>query len=79
MPSPSNKPMSRPAATLLRAPAAAEFLGIAQSTLSKWRLAGTGPRFCKLGRSVAYDAADLAAFIEARKFSSTSEPIPSAA
>lgn len=47
----------------LRAPEAAEFLRSSISTLAKWRMLGTGPRFQKLGkRIVVYDIADLKAF-----------------
>jgi predicted DNA-binding transcriptional regulator AlpA len=58
---------------LLRTPQAAKSIGLSQSTLHKLRLKGTGPRFVKLGRAVAYDPADLRAWIEAHKRASTSE------
>lgn len=62
---PRKDPMTSTLNTKLRAPAAAEFLGTSTSTLAKWRMLGTGPRFQKLGkRIVVYDIADLRAFAE---------------
>ncbi len=52
---------------------AANILNISSSTLAKMRLAGTSPRFVKLGRRVAYRPADLEAWIEAQSFSSTAQ------
>lgn len=50
----------------LRAPEAAAYLGSTVSTLAKWRMHGTGPRYQKLGgRIVVYDLADLEAFCKA--------------
>ena len=61
----------------LRPPAAGEYLGgVSVSTLAKWRLAGTGPRYSKLGpRLVIYDTRDLDAELDARKRRSTSESV----
>lgn len=59
----------------LRAPAAAEYLGLSTSTLAKMRLRGDGPVYMKAGRRVVlYDAADLEAWLRTRKRRSTSEP-----
>jgi len=60
---------------LLSTGGAAEYLGLGQSTLEKWRLIGSGPRFVTLGRRIVYDPEDLDAFARARKRSSTSEPL----
>lgn len=58
----------------LRPTAAAEFLGVAVSTLAKWRVTGEGPRFGKLGpRVVAYSIADLESFVEKRMKNSTTD------
>jgi predicted DNA-binding transcriptional regulator AlpA len=58
----------------MRTPAAAHYLGIAESTLNKTRLTGDGPPFVKVGlRSVAYCKADLDAWIAARVRRSTSD------
>ena len=48
-------------------------LRVARQTLAKWRSAGGGPRFVRIGNRIFYDVADLDAFIAARRFGSTSE------
>lgn len=53
---------------------AAKALGMSASTLAKWRLAGSGPRWAKLGRAVRYLASDLAEFVDGRLRQSTSQP-----
>lgn len=54
----------------------AAMLGITPGTLKFWRHKGRGPKFIKLSNSrqagVAYDQADVLAFIRSRKFGSTS-------
>ncbi|MBF0214717.1 MAG: helix-turn-helix domain-containing protein [Magnetococcales bacterium] len=57
----------------LRTPAAAQFLGLGESTLEKWRLTGIGPKFSRLGRAVVYALPDLQEFVGERRTSSTSE------
>ena len=58
----------------MRTPAAALYLGIAESTLNKMRLTGYGPPFVKVGaRAVAYRKADLDAWLQARVRRSTSD------
>ena len=58
----------------LSTPEAAAYLGLAVSTLNKWRVYGTaGPRFLKLGRAVRYLRSDLDAFLEQQAASSTAE------
>ena len=52
---------------------AAEFLGIAQSTLEKARVVGTGCRFAKLGRTVRYRRSDLEEYLTQRIVCSTSD------
>jgi predicted DNA-binding transcriptional regulator AlpA len=64
----------------MRTPAAARYLGIAESTLNKTRLTGEGPSFVKVGpRAVAYRRADLDAWLAARVRRSTSNRPESAA
>jgi predicted DNA-binding transcriptional regulator AlpA len=53
--------------------AAAEFLGLASSTLAKMRLSGNGPLYCKLGRRVVYRKEDLEAWRESRVVRNTSD------
>jgi Helix-turn-helix domain len=58
----------------LRTRAAAEYLGIAESTLEKWRVTGTGPAFERCGsRIVVYSVEALETFLAARRATSTSE------
>lgn len=52
---------------------AASYLGLATSTLNKWRCHGGGPRFLKLGRAVRYRQEELDRFLETRMFGSTTE------
>lgn len=48
----------------LTAREAAEYLGVKESTLSKWRTLGKGPRYsCALGRDPRYALADLEEFL----------------
>ena len=58
----------------LRAPAAAEYVGLSASTLAKMRLRGDGPVYSKAGpRIVVYGTADLDRWLADRKHRSTSE------
>ena len=60
---------------LLRVQGAADYLGLATSTLAKMRLRGDGPPYAKVGRRiVVYELADLDAWLAGRKRRSTSEP-----
>jgi predicted DNA-binding transcriptional regulator AlpA len=47
--------------------AAAQYIGIAASTLAKWRMSGKGPKFVKAGSRVLYDRADLDDWMQSRK------------
>jgi len=58
----------------LRTPAAAEYLGYAESTLEKRRVTGDGPPFIRLGRVIVYDTRDLDTWLASRRRHSTSEP-----
>jgi hypothetical protein len=56
------------APALLSQEEAAEFLGLAPSTLSSWRVEGRGPKFIRIsGRAVSYRACDLETFISERE------------
>ncbi|QRG09281.1 hypothetical protein EZH22_14085 [Xanthobacter dioxanivorans] len=52
---------------------AAQYTGLAESTLNKRRVFGGGPRYIQIGRRVLYDIADLDAWMEQNKRSSTSD------
>jgi len=58
--------------TIMTVQQAAEYLGLAVSTLNKWRCHGGGPIFVKMGRAVRYRVEDLNAFIENQSRESTS-------
>lgn len=52
---------------------AAVYVPLAKSTLDKFRVAGGGPRFIKIGKRVLYDTADLDGWMEAQKRNSTAD------
>ena len=64
---------ARSSAVLLTVDQAAVYLGLARSTLNKWRCQGEGPSFVKLGRAVRYRTVDLEGFLERRISNSTSD------
>ena len=45
---------------------AALYLGLERHTLTRWRWAGKGPRFYKVGGAVRYKVADLESFAKPR-------------
>lgn len=50
---------------------AADYLGLAVSTLNKWRCYGDGPVFIKMGRSVRYRLEDLNDYVTCNQSAST--------
>ena len=52
----------------------AKILSIKVSTLRRWRWAGTGPAFLKIGAAVRYDPAVLRSYLEGQVRTSTSDP-----
>lgn len=58
---------------LLDTAQAARFLGLGERTLQNWRVRGEGPAFLRTGRAVRYAPEDLARWLDARRFRSTSE------
>lgn len=69
-------PMGNIMQKLIDTKAAAPLIGISPATLENWRVRGEGPSFHKTpGRTgkVLYDPADIAAWREKRRFSSTAE------
>ena len=58
---------------LLDTDRAAESLGISKQTLAIWRIKGYGPAHIKMGSRVLYSPADLDAWIDANRHSSTSD------
>ena len=59
---------------LLTQKSAAKLLGISVRTLERHRLAGTGPRYARLGRLIRYQECDLAEWVRASLRTSTSQP-----
>jgi predicted DNA-binding transcriptional regulator AlpA len=59
--------------TLLLQREVSALLRLSERTLERMRVTGSGPRFVKAGRRVAYRAADLDAWIAARVRQSTSD------
>ncbi|MCM0020304.1 MAG: helix-turn-helix domain-containing protein [Tagaea sp.] len=51
----------------------AEALRVTTGTLAKWRLAGGGPRFVKLPKSVLYDRSDVTEWLESQKMRTTAD------
>jgi hypothetical protein len=69
-----SKSESRPSlGPRLRTPAAAHYLGIADSTLEKMRVSGTGPEFEIVGKAVVYSIPALEEYLAQRRARSTSE------
>lgn len=59
----------------VRTNVAAEYLGLSESTLRKYRVYGGGPRFHRVGpRIIVYEVADLDAWASTSPALSTSEP-----
>jgi len=61
---------------LLTQDEAAELLKLSIRTIERLRVAGTGPKFLKAGKSVRYRECDLVAWVEARVVGSTSQKEP---
>ena len=59
--------------SLLNQKQAAKLLGLSVRTLERHRVAGTGPRFTRLGRLVRYRQVDLADWVDAGLRFSTSD------
>ena len=58
---------------LCTAEQAAEILQVSTATLAKWRVAGGGPAFIKVGRRVRYMREDIDKWLATRKFENTSQ------
>jgi hypothetical protein len=64
----------RPGQGLLNERQAADLLNMKVPTLRRWRWAGKGPAFLKIGGAVRYDPAELDRFVAAARRTSTSDP-----
>ncbi len=57
---------------ILRTLEAATYVGLSPSTLEKYRTAGGGPRFVRLGgRAVGYDVEDLDAWLDEQRLATS--------
>ena len=65
--------MTHNAEHLLNEHEAAAVLNLAVPTLRRWRWAGCGPRFAKIGRAVRYDPRELRAYVARQTRRSTSD------
>jgi predicted DNA-binding transcriptional regulator AlpA len=52
---------------------AAERIGLKQKTFENWRCNGNGPPFYKIGSRVVYDDAEVDAWLESRRRTSTAQ------
>jgi len=58
---------------LLSAKHVSSILCVTIGTLAKWRVFGSGPKFIRINRRIAYDPKDIEDWLDARRVSSTSE------
>jgi predicted site-specific integrase-resolvase len=65
--------MAQQIETLLTPVQAAAVLQVKTNTLAKWPVAGEGPAFIRVGRSVRYSASEIARFIDSQTRRSTSQ------
>lgn len=59
----------------LRRKEAAQYLGIAPQTMSRWAVEGFGPAMVRMGRAVSYSIEELDRFAESRRVQSTSQAL----
>jgi len=64
---------------LLNTTDAAAYVGASESSLNKWRIYGTGPRFLKIGSRVKYDLDELNRWLASRERATTAERVPALA
>lgn len=58
---------------LLSAKSLSARLCVTEGTLAKWRLYGSGPRFIRAGRRIAYDPDDVQNWLDQRRLTFTGE------
>jgi len=52
----------------------AEVLGLSIRTLQGWRWRGGGPPYHRIGGAIRYDMAEVRAWLDAQRHTSTSDP-----
>ncbi len=72
-PSPPSNQRSEPDEPLWDEIRTAAYLGLQRTCLQKWRWAGQGPPFVKIGSAVRYRPHDVRAYVVARLRTSTSD------
>lgn len=58
---------------LLNTEQAAQFCGVKPNTMAKWRVAGCGPQYLKMGKSIYYEQSAIAEFKAANTYNSTTQ------
>ncbi len=59
--------------SLLTQQGLSELIGVAPRTLERWRVEGSGPRFCRAGRKILYPSEDVEKWLLANRRISTSD------
>jgi predicted DNA-binding transcriptional regulator AlpA len=62
-------------ASLITPSELAEALGTTERTLSEWRIRGSGPAYCRIGRSVRYIPLEVDEWLLAQRHQSTAEEL----
>lgn len=52
-----------------------KYIGVAKQTRANWRVSGCGPRFVRISNRIFYHPDDIAAWVDARRVGSTSQPV----
>lgn len=58
---------------LLSTLALAKLVGVTVDTVKHWRVAGRGPKFVRISRTIRYTPQDVAEWLEANRHESTEE------
>lgn len=56
-------------------PEADAYIGVSRKTRANWRVQGIGPRHVRVGGRIFYHPDDISDWVNARRVSSTSEPV----
>jgi hypothetical protein len=67
------RPTESGALRLLKPKFAADYLGLTENTLAKWRMRGSGPDYMKFGNAIRYDFTHLREYAANQVRRSTSD------
>jgi Helix-turn-helix domain len=67
------RPTEFDALRLLKPKSAADYLGLTENTLAKWRMRGCGPDYMKFGTAIRYDSTHLQEYAAGQVRHSTSD------